>query len=50
MTYVKIEFQWEMDLARRISGNGFGRIEETDKGHRLVIFPEYAIMEKLFQV
>ena len=40
----------EFVLARRISANGFGRLDETDKGLRLTIFPEYAVMEKLFTV
>lgn len=48
-TIVKIETEIDMQIARRISANGFGRIEEINKGWRLVIFREYAeVLEKLF--
>ena len=47
---VKLESELDMIVARKISANGFGRMEETQKGFRLVIFPEYAIMEKFFTV
>ena len=45
---VKIETERDRILAHAISANGFGRFETTSKGWRLIIFPEFAIMEKLF--
>lgn len=50
MDKISIETENEMELARRISANGFGRIDAAEKGYCLTIFPEYAIMEKLFTV
>lgn len=49
---VNIETEQDMIIARRISANGFGRIdvEIVHKGHQLTIFPEYAILENLFTV
>lgn len=50
MITIKILTSHDMVIAQRITANGFGRIDKKHVGWELTIFPEYAILEKLFTV